>query len=101
MAFSLGEFLRGLFSGGGGGEAAVAADPVEYKGYMIVATPRQQGSTWTTEGTISKQFPEGPRESRFIRADAYAEREAAVATSISKAKRIIDEQGDQMFEQQR
>jgi len=32
-----------------------------------------------------------------VRADVFADREAAVAFSISKAKQIIAEQGDRMF----
>ncbi|MBM3574031.1 MAG: hypothetical protein FJX52_16975, partial [Alphaproteobacteria bacterium] len=62
-------------------------------------TPRQQGSGWSTEGTITKSFPEGVKEARFIRADSSTAREDAVATSVMKAKRIIDEQGDKLFNQ--
>ena len=94
----LGEFFRGLFSGKGAEPApAVEEEAVDYKGYSIRAAPRQQASQWTTEGVIAKQFPEGMKETRFIRADTHSDKKDAVASCIAKAKRIIDEQGDQMF----
>jgi hypothetical protein len=52
---------------------------------------------WLTAGVIAKQFPEGVKEHRFIRADTCAARDDAVALCIRKAKQIIDERGDRMF----
>jgi hypothetical protein len=37
------------------------------------------------------------KEHRFIRADTYSGREDAIAFTITKAKQIIDHQGDRMF----
>jgi len=39
------------------------------------------------------------REHKFIRADAYPSREDAINFTISKAKQIIDLQGDRIFEE--
>lgn len=69
----------------------------EYKGYSIRPAPRRQDSGWLTAGVIQKQFPEGMREHRFVRADTYTDRNDAVAFCVTKAKQIIDEQGDRMF----
>ena len=41
--------------------------------------------------------PEGVKEHRFIRADTYASRDDAIAFTISKAKQIVDQQGDAIF----
>lgn len=97
MAFSLSGLFGKLFGGKGGASAAAEAAPTEYNGYSIRPTPRREGAGWLTAGTISKQFPDGPREHRFVRADIYVGFDDSVAFCISKAKQIIDEQGDRIF----
>ena len=82
----------------GGGEAdAPAAPAVEYKGYRIRPTPFRANGHYQTAGIIEKDTPEGVKEHRFIRADTHQSREDAVAFAVSKAKQIIDLQGDRMF----
>ncbi len=96
MAPGLGDFFRGLF--GGGQEAAEAGAPSEdYKGFTIRPASRQQGGQWTTEAVIAKVVGDAPKEYRLIRADLFALRDDAIAASLSKAKRSIDEQGDKIF----
>ena len=92
-------FFRGLFGGGGGGTPAEAppAAETEYKGFMIRPAPRKEASGWLTVGVIVKQFPDGAKEHHFIRADTYQSHDDAVAFCVTKAKQIIDEQGDKMF----
>jgi hypothetical protein len=82
---------------GGRGEADAPA--VEYKGYRIRATPYQNNGGYQTAGIIEKDTPEGVKEHRFIRADTHQGRDDAVAFAISKAKQIIDLQGDRIFVQ--
>lgn len=84
--------------GSGTDAEAVAADPVEYKGYRILPTPYQSGSQYQTSGTIEKDFPAGTREHRFVRAESHASRGDAVEFTLLKARQIIDQQGDRMFE---
>jgi hypothetical protein len=86
-----------LTSGGRGDRGAPAAPAVEYKGYRIRATPFQSNGQYQTSGIIEKVTPEGVKEHRFIRADAYPSRDDAIAFSITKAKQIIDLQGDRIF----
>jgi len=99
MGFRLRDLLRirpateGGEAGGSGNEAAV-----EYKGYTISPSPRQEGAQWLTSGVIRKEFPDGVKEHRFIRADIHASKEDADAFSLGKAKQIIDELGDRLFE---
>lgn len=75
----------------------IPAQAVNYKGYMIVPTPRKVEAGWTTEGEISKEIKGVPKSQYFIRADTLSERDEAVSYAVRKAKRIIDEQGDALF----
>ena len=60
--------------------------------------PFRANGHYQTAGTIEKDTPEkGIKEHRFIRADTHQSKEDAVAFVISKAKQIIDLQGDHMF----
>lgn len=87
---------------GGRGMADADGPPapaVEYKGYRIRATPYRTNGVYQTAGIIEKDTPEGVKEHRFIRADTHHGREDAIAFAISKAKQIIDLQGDRIFAQ--
>jgi hypothetical protein len=87
-----------LMGKGADGAEAVAVDPVEYKGYRIRPSPYQAGNQYQTSGTIEKDFPSGTREHRFVRAETHPSKEDAVSFSLIKARQIIDQQGDRMFE---
>ena len=82
---------------GGSDEPAAAA--VEYKGYRIRPAPYRTNGQYQTAGSIEKSAPDGVKEHRFIRADTYPSREDAISFTITKAKQIIDLQGDRIFEQ--
>ncbi len=73
--------------------------PQEYNGFLIQAAPLRDGSQWLTAGFISKKVGDEQKEHQFIRADTHASREDAEAFSITKARLIIDEQGEKVFEQ--
>jgi hypothetical protein len=88
-----------LAGGQGGGDSGEPAAAVEYKGYRIRPTPYRTNSLYQTAGTIEKAFAEGVKEHRFIRADTHQSRQDAIDFAISKAKQIIDLQGDRMFEE--
>ena len=83
-------------AGGAGGERSTAQ---EYNGFLIQAAPLREGSQWLTAGFISKTIGDEQKEHRFIRADTHASREDAEAFSLTKARLIIDEQGEKLFEQ--
>jgi len=89
------KFLRGL--GAGKSESSAAREAVDYKGFCIVPTPRKVQGGWTTEGTISKSTGNDTRSEHFIRADMLMSEEDAVAYSVTKAKKIIDEQGERFL----
>jgi hypothetical protein len=73
------------------------AAPVEYKGYRIRPAPYLAGSQYQTAGVIEKDAPDGAKEHHFIRAETHPSKDDAVAFTISKAKQIIDMQGDRIF----
>jgi len=82
---------------GGAGAAEVEAPPVEYNGYRIRPAPYRTNGHYQTAGVIEKDTPEGLKQHRFVRADSHPAREDAIAFTISKAKQIIDLQGDRIF----
>ena len=85
--------------GAAGGAGGKRGKPQEYSGFVIQAAPIQDGSQWLTAGVISKKFGDEQKEHQFIRADTHASQEDAEAFSITKARLIIDEQGDRLFKQ--
>ena len=95
-------FWSALFGGGGaksGASAAKASDPVEYKGYVIVAAPYKNNGHYQTAGSITREIGGVRKEHRFIRADAYASYDDAVTFTVNKARQIVDLQGDRIFDQ--
>jgi hypothetical protein len=94
-------FLKRLFGLGpqaspaDGGSAA--AREVEYKGFIIQATPFQESGQHQTCGVISKEIGGERKEHRFIRADRFASHDDAVEVSIRKGQQMIDEQGEKIF----
>lgn len=94
-------FLRRLFGLGSEGKpaegASAVAREVEYKGFVIQATPFQESGQHQTCGVISKEIDGERKEHRFIRADRFASRDDAVEVSIRKGQQMIDEQGEKIF----
>jgi hypothetical protein len=99
MFAKLKEWWSRLAAPGAGAADAVEAAAVEYNGYRIRPTPFRNNGQFQTCGIIEKEGADGVKQHRFIRADAYPGREDAVAFTVTKAKQIIDLQGDRMFEQ--
>ena len=92
-------WLGGAARAGGGGAGGKRGAALEYNGFLIQAAPLQDGSQWLTAGFISKTIGDEQKEHQFIRADTHAGREDAEAFSLTKARLIIDEQGEKLFEQ--
>jgi hypothetical protein len=92
-------FWKNLF---GGGSSAVGADkpgePVEYNGFTIRPAPFKDGNQYQTAGTIEKEIGGVRREHKFIRADRHVSHEDASSFSVSKARQMIDQMGDRLFD---
>ena len=91
-------FLKKLFGLGGGGAAQdQGAPPEQYKGFLIRATPFEDNGAFQLCGVISKEIDGQAKEHTFIRADRLPSREAAESMALSKARQIIDLEGDRIF----
>jgi hypothetical protein len=99
MFAKLKELWSRLATPGADASDTVEAAAVEYNGYRIRPTPFRNNAQFQTCGIIEKEVADGLKQHRFIRADAYPGREDAIAFTVTKAKQIIDLQGDRMFEQ--
>jgi len=73
------------------------AEAADYNGYRIHPAPYPSKGQYQTCGTIEKEVAGETKQHRFVRAETHPSREGAVAFSISKAKQLIDEQGDRLF----
>ena len=96
-------FLNALWSRfGTAGKASDAGEPalptVEYNGYRIQPTPYASGGQYQTAGTIEKEFADGIKQYRFVRAETHPSSADAATFAIAKGKQIINEQGDRVFD---
>jgi hypothetical protein len=87
----------GRLAGGGGAAEEAAMPAVEYKGYRIRPAPYLTNGQYQTAGVIQKDAADGVKEHRFIRAETHPSKDDAAAFAITKAKQIIDQQGDRVF----
>ena len=88
--------LSRLF-GGGKDASAGAREAVEHNGFLIYPEPIRQGGQFLTAGTIAKDYPDGRKVHRFIRADTHSSEEDARRLMVQKAQRLIEEMGDRLF----
>ena len=88
-----------LFGGGGGKPAKPSETSVEiYDGFEITAMPEKATGGWRIGARIEKSVGGELRSHHLIRADVIQDREGAEAASVAKAKQMIDEQGDRLFQ---
>jgi hypothetical protein len=93
-------FWKSLFGGGSPSESeGKASAPLEYNGFTIRAAPYKSEGQYQTAGVITKDVGGVTKEHKFIRADRHASLDDAVEFSLSKAKQIVDQQGERMFGQ--
>jgi hypothetical protein len=90
-------FFSKLFGGGGETETA-GAEPEDYKGYEIEPRPKGQSGTYNIAGIIRRKDDPDGRVHKFIRADTFTNIEDAIHFSRIKARQMIDQQGDRLFE---
>jgi hypothetical protein len=91
--------ISSLFGGSrdSGGNAPEAAEGHEYNGFTIRATPFKEGGQYQTCGVVEKEIDGTLKTHKFIRADRFASLEDATQFSLTKARQLIDEQGDHLF----
>ena len=66
----------------------------DYEGFRITPDPAPAPGGHRIAATIEKDG----RSHRLVRADVLSDREAAVAASLGKARQVIDERGERLFD---
>ncbi len=72
---------------------------VNFEGFTIKPAPKKQHGSFVTAGYIYRPDASGEnREHFFIRADTHSDFETACQHSVFKAKQIINESGERIFD---
>jgi hypothetical protein len=95
---ALGKLFKSLFSASSDAQQSVAADPVNYKEFVIEAAPINDDGKFRIAGFISGDKDGETRRIQFIRADQINDKQLAIDKSVSKARQIIDEQGNKLLD---
>ena len=74
-------------------DSGARVQPEDYNGFAITPTPIKEGGRYRLSARIEKDG----KTHTLIRADMVDDETTANASSIAKAKRMIDEQGDRLF----
>lgn len=85
--------LSKLFGSRPKAAASIDHPSEDYKGFTVIPTPIKEGARFRLSARIEKDG----RSHALVRADLIDDEAAAVAASIAKAKRLIDEQGERLF----
>ncbi len=80
----------------GGGEKS-ELQPVSYKGFDIFPVLIAEGGKYRLSARIEKNINGDRKAYALIRADVFESRDQAESFSITKAKQVIDEQGECIF----
>jgi hypothetical protein len=81
-----------------GSSAAIELESVEYNGFQIVPMPRKESQGFRVQGRIEKVIDGELRKVSFVRADMYHAQDDTVAVILQKGRRLIEEQGDRLFD---
>lgn len=92
-------FFKKLFGGGEAGEKAPSGPAAreEYEGFVILAEPYPEAGQFQLAGTITKEIGGEVKVHRFVRADRFPTREQAAEFTLTKARQIIDQNGERLF----
>ena len=92
-------FWKSLFGTRSAADAAPSAGkPVDYNGFTIRAAPFKEGGRYQTAGVIEKEIAGVRKEHHFIRADSHDSLETATAFTLAKARQIVDQMGERLFD---
>lgn len=92
-------FLSRLMSMFGASTAAAPkeAEPREYDGFRIYATPIREGAQFRLAGRVEKEFDGEVRVRTFIRADIFTSEEDAIEFTFRKGEQIISQSRGAIF----
>ena len=87
-----------LFSKLFGGSKKSDPEPIAYEGFDIFPEPMPDGGKYRLSARIEKIVNGTHNTHRVIRADVFDSRDEAERLSVAKAKQVIDEQGERIFD---
>ncbi|SDK30871.1 HlyU family transcriptional regulator [Aliiruegeria lutimaris] len=87
--------LSRLFGGGG---SKPQVEPESYKGFAIFVEPIKEANGFRVSARIEKEVGGETRSHTLIRADVCTDPVQAAEISASKAKQMIDERGERLFD---
>ncbi|MGL5114517.1 MAG: HlyU family transcriptional regulator [Beijerinckiaceae bacterium] len=90
-------FLKRLFGGSTSAPPAAVPPSETHAGFTLRATPYQENGQWQMCGVIEKEVGGEMKSHRFVRADRFASKEEAEQFTLSKARQIVDQNGDRLF----
>lgn len=93
---ALGSLFKKLLLGDAAAETTVS-EAISYKGFEVEAAPINEDGKYRTAGYISGELDGETRRIQFIRADQSTDLNTAVDHSLTKARQIIDEQGNSLL----
>lgn len=95
----LGKMFKSLFGSSGEGKTAASkSTTVVYDEFRIIAEPQLSNGQWLVAGRIEKQVGDTLKTHIFIRADTLPDEQGASNEMIRKAKMMIDQLGDGIFD---
>ncbi len=99
------KLLRRVFGGGGTPKDEAAQAPAiaareDYQGFELRAMPIKEGNLWRVAGSIVRNVGGTEKTHEFVRADTFPDHDAAVGISMNKARLIVDQLGERMFDQE-
>lgn len=94
----LGNLLKTLFGGSNGSKEPSKTVSVTHDAYQIIAEPQSAGGQWQVRGRIEKEVDGEVKSHIFIRADTLPNETEAANEMIRKARLMIDQQGDAIFD---
>ncbi|NOD62175.1 MULTISPECIES: HlyU family transcriptional regulator [unclassified Ruegeria] len=81
-----------------GGVEKSKPDPLSYKGFEIFPDLMAEGSKYRLLVRLEKTIDGDRKTHTLIRADVFETRDQGESFSIAKAKQVIDEQGERIFD---
>jgi len=92
-------FLKTLF-GGSPAEPKISkpVETLDHEGYLIATTPMDEGGQFRVCAQISREIDGKTRTHKLIRADILPNKEEASKEAIRKAKQVIKERGERLFD---
>lgn len=82
---------------GGGSKEPPRPTAIEYEGFRIYPEPQSEDGGFRLAARIELGEGESLKTHNLIRADVIRDRDQAIEAAVAKAKQMIDQMGDRLF----